>query len=139
MEPQILLFFNGFFDNIETSFLITSHIASNSSLNVPSGLLVDGFLGHGERIVDYSLLKRHTEKEFTNTVDVSTVVGVLDDGFASFEAVSETVTESMDHQDILDSVSSLLFLDCTPVSFVSDDSALKKLFEVIGLSLLLPE
>ena len=59
VEAQILLVLDSCLDNIKASFLVTSHVTSNSSLDIPSGSLVDRLFGHGEGIVDDTLLECH--------------------------------------------------------------------------------
>ena len=90
-----------------------------------------------EGVVDNSLLESHAKEELSNAIDVSSVVGVLNNCFSGIQAVMKLVTELVPHQHVLNARTSLLLLNLSSVSLVVLYGFFKDKLEVICMRLLL--
>ena len=137
MQAQVFFLSNSLLYDIETTLLVSCHITSQCPLNIPSCSLIDSLLGQLEGVVYDSLLQSHAEQEFSNAIDVGSVVCVLDNRFSGIQAIMQLVTEFVPHQYVLNACASLLLLNLSSVSLVVLNGFIKDLLEVICMLLLL--
>ena len=90
-----------------------------------------------EGVIDNSFLESHAEEEFSNAIDVSSVVGVLNNRFSRIQAVMKLVSKLVSHKYVLNACASLLLLNLSSVSLVVFDGFFKDKLEVIRMRLLL--
>ena len=137
MQAQVFFFSNSLLYDIETTLLISCHITSQGPLNIPSCSLIDSLLGQLEGVVDNSFLESHAKKELSNAIDISSIVGVLDNCFSGIQTIMKLVTELMPHQHVLNARTSLLLLNLSSVGLVVLYGFFKDKLEVICMCLLL--
>ena len=138
VQSEVLLLSQRVLDNIEASFLVPIEVAADSSLHVPRSPIIDSLARHGESIVYDALLEGQTEQEFTHSVDVCTVVRVLNNGLPGIQTVHELITEKMLFQHVLYPLTRFLFKNESLVGLERNDGLLKCCFEVLTLDALFP-
>lgn len=137
MKSEVFFGLDSFFDPLHTAIFVTGLVASDSSLDVPGGSIVDCFPGKSERLIDNLLLEAINDGRLNHPIYFLAGENSAHDKLSAQESPFDLVTEHMLCQSVLDSVGSLNLLVLPAVSFELSHSVCKNLLEFKSPPLLL--